>query len=396
MNKFNIKSLISPFCQKDKMVDAMDNALKKEGIISIVVVLLGFLLGTILILFVGKNPSGMYSAIWQVITGYNSINGKFNIRYVGETLNYLVPFTLCGLSIAFAYRAGLFNIGAEGQYIVGMTVATIFAYFGPKIPFIHAVFCLLVAVIAAGAYGGIVGYLKSKYEVSEVVATIMLNYIALYLSRIICLNLPGATTYKTADYPRTALFKSNFLERLFNNSSINLGLIVMVLCLVIYWFIMEKTILGYELKATGFNKNAAMASGIPTQRSIILSMAISGGFAGAAGAVVALGSFTYGRVISGMDNYGFNGIAVALIGNCKTIGILLAGWLFGVLKNSQSLMQSRSIPKEITYIIQGVIVVFIALRSAAEVIRGSISKSRIQQNQKKAVSEFNSKVNEGV
>ena len=369
---------------RERLISLADAALKREGVISIIVVLLGFLLGTLLIIFVGKNPSGMYSAIWQAITGHNTVNGKFNIRYIGETLNYLVPFTLCGLSIAFAYRAGLFNIGAEGQYIVGMTVATVCAYYGPKVPVIHVIYCLVMSTLAAAAYGGVVGYLKSKFEVSEVVATIMLNYTALYLSRIVCMALPGATTYNTSPFPKTALMKWGPLERMFNGSTINMGLLVLVIGLLVYWFIMEKTILGYELKATGFNKNASLASGIPTRRSTILSMAISGAFAGAAGAVVAIGSFTYGRIISGMDNYGFNGIAVALIGNCKTVGILLAGYLFGILKQAQQLMQSRNIPKEITYIIQGVIVVFIALRSAAEILRARISKMKVKENQSKS------------
>ena len=368
-------------------LNTLDKSLEKEGVISILVVFLGFLLGTILVLAVGRNPKGMFSSIFQTITGYNTVNGKFNLRYIGDSLNYLVPFTLTGLSIGFAYKAGLFNIGAEGQYIVGMTVATVCAFYGPKVPFLHVIYCLLLAIVAASLYGGIVGYLKSKFEVSEVVATIMLNYIAFYVSRLICLKLPGATTYKTENFPKTAVLSSEKLSRFFNGSMINYGLIVMVIALVVYWFIMEKTILGYELKATGFNKNAALASGIPTVRSTILSMAISGAFAGAAGAVVALGSFEYGRIIQGMDNYGFNGIAVALIGNCKTLGILLSGYLFGILKNAQTIMQERNIPKEITYIIQGVIVVFIALRSVANIIRAKISTSKLKEGDKKAVAE---------
>ena len=369
---------------RDELINLADKALKREGVISVIVVLLGFLLGTLLIAFVGKNPSGMYSSIWQAITGHNTVTGRFNIRNIGDTLNYLVPFTLCGLSIAFAYRAGLFNIGAEGQYIVGMTVATVCAYYGPKVPVIHAVYCLLMATAAAAAYGGVVGYLKSKFEVSEVVATIMLNYTALYLSRMVCMALPGATTYNTSPFPKTALMKWGPLESMFNGSTINLGILVLVFGLLVYWFIMEKTILGFELKATGFNKNASLASGIPTRRSTILSMAISGAFAGAAGAVVAIGSFTYGRIVSGMDNYGFNGIAVALIGNCKTIGILLAGYLFGVLKQAQQFMQTRGVPREVTFIIQGVIVVFIALRSAAEIMRARISKMKVGDSKAKS------------
>ena len=143
--------------------------------------------------------------------------------------------------------------------------------------------------------------------------------------------------------------------------------------------IMEKTNLGFGLRATGFNREAARCSGIPVVRSIAISMAIAGAFAGLAGGIVALGSFRYGRVISGMDNYGFNGIAVALVGNSTAFGTMMAGFLFGLLKNAQALMQGKQIPKEITFIIQGLIVVFIALRSAIDRYLAYRSKKQLQK-----------------
>ncbi len=223
----------------------------------------------------------------------------------------------------------------------------------------------------------VVGVLKAKYEVSEVVGTIMLNYTALYLSRIICLRLPGANTYKTANYPETATLFNSLFDKWTNHSMLNNGLFFMFFCVLLYWFVMEKTSLGYGMRATGFNREAARASGIPVTRSIALSIAIAGAFAGLAGGIVALGSFRYGRVISGMDNYGFDGIAVALVGNCHALGTMVAGYLFGLLKNAQPLMQSRNIPKEITFIIQGLIVVFIALRSGVVLIRQNLEKRRL-------------------
>lgn len=153
----------------------------------------------------------------------------------------------------------------------------------------------------------------------------------------------------------------------------------MIIAVVVYWFIMEKTNLGFGLRATGFNREAARCSGIPVVKSIAISMAIAGAFAGLAGGIVALGSFRYGRVLSGMDNYGFNGIAVALVGNNTALGTMLAGALFGLLKNSQALMQSKQIPKEITFIIQGLIVVFIALRAAIALYFAWRSKRQLQK-----------------
>lgn len=346
-----------------KVLKQKKSFLESDGAVSLLVVLMGFLVGTVLILMVGRNPLNMYKAIIQAFSGYDLDRGRLNVRYIGETLNYSIPFILCGFSMAFAARVGLFNIGGEGQYIMGMTVAQIIALLGFQIPGLHWMAAICGAVIAGALWGGIVGILKARYEVSEVVSTIMLNYVALYLSRIISLQLPGATTYKTANFPETAVLDNAFFEKVTKYSNLNNGLFMVIIAIVLYWFIMEKTRLGFSLRATGFNKDAALCSGIPVMKSITISMAISGAFAGLAGAIVVLGSFNYGRIIAGMDNYGFNGIAVALVGNCRALGVTLAGFLFGILKNSQALMQSRQIPKEITYIIQGLIVVFIALRS---------------------------------
>jgi simple sugar transport system permease protein len=153
----------------------------------------------------------------------------------------------------------------------------------------------------------------------------------------------------------------------------------MIIAVIVFWFIMEKTSLGFGMRATGFNKEAARASGIPVVKSIALSMAIAGAFAGLAGGIVALGSFKYGRVLSGMDNYGFDGIAVALVGNSTALGTTLAGLLFGMLKNAQALMQAKQIPKEITFIIQGMIVIFIALRSALILYQQYLDKKKLQK-----------------
>jgi general nucleoside transport system permease protein len=337
--------------------------MQNDGAISVIVVLSGFLVATVLIALVGRNPGGMYKAILQVVTGWNVNRGSWNIRYVGDWLNYSIPYIMCGFSMAFAARAGLFNIGGEGQYIIGLTVAQLGALFFPHLSFVHWMLALLAATAAGAVWGGLVGILKARFEVSEVVSTIMLNYVALYLSRIIIMAIPGTNTYKTADYPVTALLRSPVLESLTNGSLLNYGIFVMILVALLYWFIMEKTNVGFALRATGFNKDAAHYAGIPVVASIFISMAISGAYAGLGGGIVALGSFKYGRVLSSMDNYGFTGIAVALVGNNTALGTVLAGLLFGMLQASQPLMQSHGIPKEITFIIQGLVVVFIALKT---------------------------------
>lgn len=358
-----------------------DSLIEKNSFVSIIVISLGFLCGTILVAIVGRNPLNMYKAILQAITGYNVDNGKMIVRYIGESLNYSVPYILAGLSMGFAARSGLFNIGGEGQYIVGLTTAQIVALMGPNIPVLHWILAIAAALLVGAIWGGVVGLLKAKYEVSEVVSTIMLNYIALYLSRIITLALPGSTTYKTANFPETALITSKIFSSLTRGSLLNLGLYFMIISVIAYWFIMEKTTLGFSLKATGYNKDAAKASGISSTKSITISMAISGMFAALAGAIVALGSFKSGRVLDSMDNYGFMGIAVALVGNSSALGITLSGLLFGILKNAQALMQSKQIPKEITFIIQGLIVVFVSLKNALPILR---DKNRLKKLKKEA------------
>ena len=167
--------------------------LKSDGANSVVVVLFGFVFATILVACVGRNPAGMYKAFLQSLTGlFQKKDGSWswNIRYVGEWLAISVPYILTGLCMGFAARAGLFNIGGEGQYIVGMTVAQLVALNFAQIPGVHWIVAILCAIVAGAVWGGVVGFLKAKFEVSEVVTTIMLNYVALYLSRIITMAIP--------------------------------------------------------------------------------------------------------------------------------------------------------------------------------------------------------------
>jgi simple sugar transport system permease protein len=339
-----------------------------DGLVSVVVVMLGFLVATILVLCVGRNPAGMYSAIVQVVTGFNLDRGTWNIRYIGEWLVASMPLILCGYSMAFANRTGLFNIGAEGQYVAGMCVATFMAFYGPHIPGIHWITAVLAAIIAGAIWGGIVGFLKARFSVSEVVATIMMNYIALYASRYFTFMIPGTNTYRTPAYPETALLDNQVLANLTNGSRLNNGLWLTIIAIILFWLIMGKTRLGYSLRATGLNKDAARYGGINVNANITTSMAISGAFAGLAGAIVALGAFDYGRVLAANEGVGFDGIAVALVGNSTGLGTALAGLLFGMLKSAQPLMQSRQIPREITSIILGLVVVFISLRAGVRLL----------------------------
>ncbi len=356
----------------------IDWFLSDQAATSVAVVILGFIVATLLVIAVGRNPSGLFKAIAQSVAGKANRDGSWNYRNIGETLAYSVPYVLCGLSMGFAARAGLFNIGAEGQYAMGMIAAQAIAVCIPSFRG-QWLLCLAVSVLTGAIWGGIVGVLKASFKVSEVVATIMLNYIALYLSRLIAFQMPEGLTNKT--YQTAPIQSGAFLHGfLIHNSNLNIGFFFMIAACLIYSFIMEKTKLGFGFRATGFNKDAARCSGINDTKAIALSMAISGAFAGLAGACVLLGgAYTTGRIIQGQDNYGFMGIAVALVGNSKALGIFLAGLLFGVLKQAQSIMQGMNIPKEITFIIQGLIVIFIALRSGLELLQEYRAKQMVRK-----------------
>lgn len=353
--------------------------LSSDAWTSVFVVLVGFLCGTGLLLAVGKNPLGMYTSLLQSLTGFDATRNIWNVRYVGEWLTASLPLILCGLSMGFAARTGLFNIGAEGQYIAGLTAAQFVALFGPQIPVLHVALALGAAALAGGLWGGLVGWLKARFSVSEVVATIMLNYIAFFASRWLTMLIPGANTYRTPTLPPTARLSSALLDKLSNGSRLNLGILIAIASVALFWFIIEKTKTGFALRATGFNRDAARYAGIRVTRSITTSMIYSGAFAGLAGAVVALGSFSYGRVLGGYDNYGFNGIPVALVGNNTAFGTLFSGLLFGLLAAAQPLMQSRQIPKEVTWIISGLVVIFISLRAAFKLILEARARKRAME-----------------
>jgi len=339
-----------------------------NAILSVVVVILGFFVATLILIIIGRNPGGMYQAILQVVTGFDLRRGTFNPRYIGEWLVSSIPLILCGFSMAFAARTGIFNIGAEGQYIAGLTTAQIIALYFPPVPVLHWAAAVSGAIAAGAAWGGIVGFFKARYKVSEVVATIMMNYIALFTHRLITLRIPGSNTFRTPDFPATATLTSPLLASLTNGSRLNYSLWFTLAAIIIFWAIMGKTRLGYSLRATGLNKDAAFYGGINVNAGITTAMAIAGAFAGLAGASVSLGVFSYGRILAAPEGYGFDGIAVALVGNSTAWGTALSGLLFGMLKSAQPLMQSRQIPKEITAIIMGLVVVFISLRAGVRLI----------------------------
>lgn len=330
-------------------------------------VALGFALGSIVVLITGKNPLMMFNAIIQGSTGINLARGGFNPRHIGELVIQSMPILLTGLSVGFAFRTGLFNIGAEGQLMAGSLAATAIALTVKAPVFIHVPMVLLAGMAAGAAWGAIPGFLKAKFNVHEVVVTIMLNYIALHFNNWSILKVFGSVDrVKTAEFPVTALLKDPWLAAITNGSRLNWGFIPVIMAILAYWFILEKTTFGFGLRAVGFNKDAAKYAGMKVERNMVMSMVIAGAFAGLAGAIITTGTFSFGRALTAAEGYGFDGIAVALVGMNKAPGILLAGLLFGMLKTAGPLMQSAGIPREIGGIIQASIVMLVAMKLGLE------------------------------
>ncbi|MBP7095555.1 MAG: ABC transporter permease [Spirochaetia bacterium] len=345
----------------------MTKAKNDKLVLSLVATGLGFLLGAIVIIGTGKNPFIMLNAMVFGTTGINIAKGVFNARYIGEFFIQAMPIILTGLSVGFAFRTGLFNIGAEGQVLVGGLAATVVALTVEAPAVVHVPLVLGAGMLAGALWGALPGFLKARYNVHEVVVTIMMNYIGLHLNNHIIRNIIGTRDgVKTALFPGSAMLSSDFLAGVTNGSRLNWGIIPVLLAIVVYWFVIEKTTFGFGLRAVGFNKEGARYAGMKVERNVVASMAIAGAFAGLAGAVMAVGTFGFGRTLPAAEGYGFDGIAVALVGGNAAFGIMLSGLLFGMLKAAAPLMQSAGIPKEIGAIIQASIVVFVAMKYGLE------------------------------
>ena len=340
--------------------------------LTLISIVLGFLLGAIILLVAGFNPLEAY---WVILKGIFSRS-----KYISYVIIYATPLIITGLSVAFALRTGLFNIGAEGQYIMGAIMAAAAGYFFNLPLILHVTLAVGLAIIAAAIWGGLAGYIKARFGVHEVISTIMLNWIALYFSNfVVTLKIFGSQgTGKSYAIQSTArinllsdwkiseagieFIRSHKILGDILKTPINAGIIFAILLAVLVWYILNKTTLGYELRAVGFNPHAAEAGGINVKKSMVISMLISGGLAGAAGAFQVLGVSHRIAKLAAMEGYGFDGIAVSLIGNNTGPGSVFAGLLFGALKYGGSKIQdSMQAPTEVINIMIGTIILFVAM-----------------------------------
>lgn len=345
--------------------------MNKKVISAFVAVILGFAAGIILAMILGiKTENGLTTYMPQDIlapmlksfTGFDITGSEpFSVRYIGEFIVSSTPLIFTGLSVAFAFKTGLFNIGAEGQVMMGSLAATLGGVYLDLPPVLHAIVCIIMAGIAGFLTGFVPGYLKAKFNVHEVVTCIMMNYTVMHFANLIFRGMPDFHDERTGPVKESALIQSKFLSNITDGSRLNWSILLVLVSVVVYWFIINKTTFGYRLKAIGNNQEAARYSGMNVKQGVMLSMGISGMFAAFAGATLVLGIFGYGRTLNGFENYGMNGIAVALVGANHALGIVFAGGLFGILSVAQPIMQSGGIPKDIAVIISALIILFCAI-----------------------------------
>ena len=324
---------------------------------SFISILLGLCVGAIVLVIAGINPIEAYVALIEGTLGKS--------KYIVWVIIRATPLILTGLSIAFAFKTGLFNIGAEGQFLIGALISTIVGV-NLNLPAIVLIPVTMICGMIGGAlWGGIAGFLKSKFGINEVIATIMLNWIAFYTSnmtvRFPIIAQEGSETSLSIN--ENASIRIEFLKDTLGPSvRVNWGIVVAIVAVLIIAFILYKTTLGFELRAVGFNKFGAEYAGINVESSIFKSMAIAGGIAGLAGALQVMGVSQNISILAAPEGYGFDGIAVALIANSNPIGVIFSGLLFGLFKYGGSKMQSAvGAPSEIINIVIGSIIYFIAL-----------------------------------
>jgi general nucleoside transport system permease protein len=327
-------------------------------LIPILAVLTAVIIGGIIIALVGGNPFNAYLGLIQGSLG--------SAKALSETAVWSTPYILAGLAVAVAFKGGLFNIGAEGQLAFGAVMAALIGYalpgwLGTDLPaFIHIPLAVGLGMLAGAAWAAIPGALKAYTGGHEVINTIMMNYIALNITSFL-LNGPMKDPNPLNVVARTPpIALSARIPAIFPDLRVHWGFVFAILIAVLIWWLLWKTTLGFEIRTVGANPDAAKYAGINVKRTIVLSMAISGALAGLAGAIEVTG-LNYRHELGFSIGYGFDAIAIALLGKTNPFGVILAAILFGAMRNGGTRMQFLTqIPVDIISVIQALILLFVA------------------------------------
>jgi simple sugar transport system permease protein len=378
--------------------------------ISILAVVLALLAGAVLIAATDEavqasagyffaRPTDMLAAIWSSVGGaYSALfqGSIFNFRVDGfaagirpltETLTFATPLIAAGLGVGLAFRVGMFNIGARGQMLMAAAAAGYVGAYLSFPPVIHLILAVLAGLVAAAIWGGIVGVLKAQTGAHEVIVTIMMNFIALYLLAYMLrtqglLQAPGSSNPKTAAMKDTAIFP----ELLGPQFNLHWGFIVVIVATAFVWWLLNRSNLGFQFRAVGENPRAAKVAGINVKGVYIWAMLLSGALAGLAGVSQMLGTVTTG-FSQGIDaGIGFDAITVALLGRSRPIGIFVAGVLFGAFKAGGFSMQAaEGVPIDIVLVVQSLIVLFIAAPPLVRAIFRLPTPSALSRHERRLV-----------
>lgn len=336
---------------------------EKEGVmdvfISTVAVVAALVVGAVIVYIAGSSPFEAYKALF-----IGAFGGTYNFA---QTLTRTTPLIFTGLTVAFAFRCGLFNIGGEGQlYIGAMTSAIVGVSFTGLPWFIHIPLALGAGAVAGGVWSLVPSVLKAQVGAHEVITTIMMNYIGIYL-----VSFLSNYTFKAEGWiaQTDVVEKSAQLPRLVPSTQLSAAIFIAGIAVVCAYFILYKTTLGYEIRAVGLNPGAAEYGGISVKKSIVMAMFISGMFAGLGGSGEVLG--LHNRFIFGFSpGYGFDGIAVAVLGRNHPVGVVLGALLFGALRNGGMVMKlTTNVPTDLVVAIQGIVILFVAAPEMFRIFR---------------------------
>ena len=324
---------------------------------TLIAIVIGFVFGALLLLMIGVNPGVAYGKL---------ASGVFSKqKYIVYSIVYGAPLILTGLSVAFSFRTGVFNIGAEGHYVMGSLAAVTVGILVDLPAPLHAVVCIIAAAAAGAVWGAGGGVLKVKKGINEVLSYIMFNWIAFYFSNYI-VNLKAIHTDQGAEATKNILDSASIkmpksIIAMTGCGDVHWGIFLSLIAAVVIWYVLTQTTFGYELRAVGFSRTAAEYAGISSSRIFLISMAISGMLSGLGGAVQTLGMS--GRVpqFASQEQYGFQGITVALIGGTSPIGCILSGIFYGAMKYGGNKLTVVNVPTEVVNIIMGTIIIFIAI-----------------------------------
>ncbi len=351
---------------------------KKKSIIdsnflyTIIAIIIGFIVGAIFLMIADISPAVAYGKLIDGVIG--------KPKYWIWTLTYAAPIIFTGLSVAFSFKTGVFNIGAEGQFVIGAMVAAVAGIFLNLPPVLHGIVCLLLAALAGMCWSLIVGVLKVKRGIHEVLSFIMFNWIAFYLSNYVvnieAVHKVGGGEASKDIKASAAILMPEAIRKALDCSAANWGIIIAIIAAVIIYIILEKTTLGYSLKAVGLNRSGADYAGIDANKSILTALGISGALSGLGGAVQILGMGGRLAQYASQEGFGFEGITVALIAASNPIGCIFSGIFYGAMKYGGSKLSIVKAPAEVVNIIMGCVILVIAISQIFKYLLKSMSKKK--------------------